>query len=44
MYPHHSPLESLAAFAIAFVCGALSALGLGKCLNRTHKGSFDGDR
>lgn len=34
MYPNNSPLEYLAAFAIVFVTGVISAVGFGKYLEK----------
>jgi hypothetical protein len=39
-----SPLENLAAFAIAFFTGALSVLSLSRYLRRMRQGSPDVER
>jgi len=42
--PCPSPLENLAAFAIAFFSGALSVLSLRYYVHRTHRGAPDVER
>lgn len=37
MGPNNSPLESLAAFAIVFVVGVLSTVGLGKYIEKVRR-------
>lgn len=44
MRPCISPFENLAAFAIAFCCGAITALSLSNHLRQTSKGDLRGGR
>ncbi len=37
MYPNNSPLEHLAAFAIVFVTGVISAVGFGKYIEKIKR-------
>jgi len=37
MYPNNSPLEHLAAFAIVFVTGVISAVGFGKYIEKAKR-------
>jgi hypothetical protein len=37
MYPDNRPLETLAAFALSFVAGAISAAALGVYVRWVHK-------
>lgn len=39
---YNSPLESLAAFAIVFVVGVLSTVGLGKYIEKVKKDAAQG--
>lgn len=37
MYANNSPLENLAAFAIVFVTGVISAVGFGKYIEKVRR-------
>lgn len=42
--PCPSPLENLTAFAIAFLSGALSALGMSHYVRRVRRGASDAEQ